>query len=214
MWRERENIIHHHSKLWYKSQNHNKYLSKKRKSNKFIYFVSRTDNFHNEIQWMCSKHTSTIQDNMMEKIGDGRMAKLLMLHTIRIQNYDYYQFRIPGKFTQFQVEWKKFSVRESERGEVMRWVCRSPDCFLITIINPQWSTHLHTSRNCHTFAENLMQMSRTHRVTKCCLSQQSCRVMCILDICNRNGGIIYTIVYHSINTYCDAVFCQNLEGCE
>ena len=99
---------------------------------------------------------------------------------------------------------------------------------IITVINRQWSTqmrwnilnfgcqgkicqsHLHATRDGHSFAENLVQMPCAHRVTKGGLCQQSCRMMGIFYIRNWYCSVIDAIVNYSIYANGDAVFCQNL----
>jgi hypothetical protein len=57
-----------------------------------------------------------------------------------------------------------------------------------------------------------MQMPCAHRVTKGGLGQQSCRMMGIFNVRNRNSSVIDAIVNYSIHANGDAVFCQNLNA--
>lgn len=74
-------------------------------------------------------------------------------------------------------------------------------------------THLHTSGYCHPLTQNLMQMSCAHCVPQCCLCQESCWMMCILNIGNGYCCIWHAIVDNGIHWHRNAIFGQDLCAC-
>ena len=72
-------------------------------------------------------------------------------------------------------------------------------------------TYLHWARNTFSVAKDFMKIFCTQNISKRGLSQKSGRVMCIFNICNRNGGIGHSIIHHCIHWNSHRVFCKDLQ---
>lgn len=74
-----------------------------------------------------------------------------------------------------------------------------------------YSTHLHAARNCHAFAQDLVERSRAHRVPERGLGEQSGRVVGILDIGHAHRRIGDPVIYDGIHGHGHAVLREHLQ---
>uniref|UniRef100_A0A182QJ40 Uncharacterized protein n=1 Tax=Anopheles farauti TaxID=69004 RepID=A0A182QJ40_9DIPT len=70
---------------------------------------------------------------------------------------------------------------------------------------------LHATGDCHSLAEDFVQMPGAHGVAKRGLRQQPGRVMSVFDVRNRHGGIRHTIVHYGVHRHGDAVLDEQAE---
>ena len=75
----------------------------------------------------------------------------------------------------------------------------------------EWRGNLHGSGYALSVTENLVEVFGAQYVSKSCLGEESCRVMCIFHISHWNCGIWDPVVDHSIHGHSDRVFGQHLK---